>query len=70
MSRRPEDKLSAAWADHDYAAGYMQAWREWSSLASASDADFKRMERRCSQCGDRIGQYETCACGATKPEKP
>lgn len=34
---RPEDELTCAWSQHDYANGYIQAWREFSAHFGSND---------------------------------
>lgn len=41
---RPDDDLSKARAQHDYAQGYLQAWREFSAHFGSNAALEKRRE--------------------------
>jgi len=51
---RPDDELSTARAQHDYAQGYLQAWREFSAHFGSNPELEKRRESMDRQSGEAL----------------
>ncbi len=49
-----DDELQAARAQHDYAQGYLQAWREFSAHFGANNFLEQRREQMSKQSADAL----------------